>query len=101
MTKHVIETVTFKLNDGVSREEFSTAAKSMSDWIASRPGFVQRRLSCSEDGTWIEHIQWENMEAAKAAAAGIGKEPGNAEFLSAINGPSVQLVHSGLEVTIG
>lgn len=58
MSKTVIETVTFKLNDGMSREG-----------------------------------------AAKAAAAEIGKTPGNADFLSAIDGPTVQL-HSELEVVI-
>ena len=100
MSKNVIETVTFKLNDGVSRAEFVAAARDMNAWVQARPGFVHRRLSCTEDGTWIEHIQWENMDAAQAAAAEIGKAPGNATFLSAINGPSVQLMHSDLEVVI-
>lgn len=100
MSKNVIETVTFKLHDGVSREEFAAAAKGMNAWVEARPGFMHRRLSCTEDGTWIEHVQWEDMDAAKAAAAEIGKVPGNADFLSAINGPTVQLMHSELEVAI-
>lgn len=100
MSKNVIETVTFKLNEGVSREDFIVAAKDTSAWVESRPGFMHRRLSCTADGTWIEHIQWADMDAAKAAAAEIGKTPGNAKFLSAINGPTVQLMHSELEVVI-
>jgi hypothetical protein len=100
MSKNVIETVTFKLNEGVSRDEFIAAAKDMNAWIEARHGFMHRRLSCTADGTWIEHIQWANMEAAKAAAAQIGTAPGNANFLSAINGPTVQLMHSQLEVVI-
>lgn len=100
MSKNVIETVTFKLNDGVSREDFVAAAKKMSSWVEGCPGFMHRRLSCTEDGTWIEHVQWEDMDAAKAAAAEIGKAPGNGDFLSAINGPTVQLMHSELEVVI-
>jgi len=40
------------------------------------------------------------MDAAKAAAAEISKAPGNARFLSAINGQTVQLLHSELEVVI-
>ena len=100
MSKNVIETVTFKLNDGVSREDFAAAAKEMNSWVKARPGFMHRRLSCTEDGTWIEHVQWEDMDAAKAAAAEIGKVRGNADFLSAINGPTVQLMHSELEVAI-
>lgn len=100
MSKNVIETVTFKLNEGVIREDFVAAAKNMSVWIEGRPGFMHRRLSCTDDGTWIEHVQWEDMDAAKAAAAEIGKASGNADFLSAINGPTVQLMHSELEVVI-
>lgn len=100
MSKNIIETVTFKLNDGVSREDFIAAAKEMSPWVESRPGFLHRRLSCAEDGTWIEHIQWADMDAARVAAAEIGKAPGNANFLTAINGPTVQLTHSELEVVI-
>ena len=100
MSNTIIETVTFKLNDGVSREAFVAAAEGMSAWVAARPGFVHRRLSCTEEGIWIEHIQWQDMSSAKAAAAGIGKAPGNAEFLSAIDGKTVQLMHSELEVAI-
>jgi len=100
MSKNVIETVTFRLNDDVSRDEFVDAAKDMNAWVEARPGFLYRRLSCTEDGTWIEHIQWTDMDAAKAAAAEISKAPGNARFLSAINGQTVQLLHSELEVVI-
>ena len=100
MSKNVIETVTFKLNEGVSRDEFIASAKGMNAWVEARDGFMHRRLSCTADGTWIEHIQWADMDAAKAAAAEIGKAPGNANFLSAINGPTVQLIHSELEVAI-
>ncbi|OKH87984.1 antibiotic biosynthesis monooxygenase [Thalassospira sp. TSL5-1] len=100
MSKNVIETVTFKLNNGVRREDFIAAARGMSSWIKTRPGFICRRLSCTEDGTWIEHVQWENMDAAKTAAAEIGTAPENTAFLSAINGPTIQLTHSELEVAL-
>ena len=100
MSKNVIETVTFKLNDGVSREDFIVAAKEMSPWVESRLGFLHRRLSCTEDGTWVEQIEWADMDAAKAAAAAAPSAPENAGFMSAINGPTVQLMHSELEVVI-
>ena len=100
MTKHVIETVTFKLNDGISREGFAQAAKSMNDFVTSRPGFVARRLSCGDDGLWIEHIEWTDMDAAKAAAAAIGSVESNRSFLSAIDGSTVKLHHTELEVSL-
>ena len=100
MAQHVIETVTFQLNAGVTRDAFADAAKAVNRYVTGCVGFVSRRLSCAEDGTWIEHIEWESMAAAKAAAAGIGKEPGNAPFLQAIDGSSARLVHSDLVVTV-
>ncbi len=100
MTKHVIETVTFRLNDGVSREKFTKHATAMNDFVTSRDGFIARRLSCSEEGEWIEHIEWADMDAAKGAAAEIGKTDGNRPFLSAINGATVTVQHTELEVSV-
>ncbi|SDZ40054.1 hypothetical protein SAMN05444004_11322 [Jannaschia faecimaris] len=100
MPKHIIETVMFKLNEGVTREDFAQAAQSMSAYVTGCAGFIARRLSCEEDGTWIEHIEWTDMDAAKAAAAGLGTDPGNAECLSAIDGSSVKMSHSELEISV-
>ena len=100
MAKHIIETVTFKLNAGVDRADFIASAETMNDWVATRPGFVHRRLSCGPDGTWIEHIEWDTMENAKAAAAQIMSAPNNAGFLMAIDEGSVQMSHSELEVGV-
>ena len=100
MTKHVMETVTFRLEDGADRQDFGAAARAMTDWLAEQPGFVARRLSVAEDGTWVDQVEWASMDDAKAAAAGIGKEPGNAPFLKAIDGPSAQMRHSELVVAV-
>ena len=100
MDQHVVETVTFKLNPNVDRATFVAAANQMGDWIQAQPGFVRRRLSCAVDGTWFEHVEWANMAAAKQAAAAIGNEPSNADFLKAIDGPTVQMTHSTLEVSV-
>ena len=100
MPNHVIETVIFKLHEGVSRQSFANAARAMNAYVSGCAGFVLRRLSCAQDGTWVEHIEWADMESAQAAAAGISTDPGNAEFLGAIDGRSVTLTHSELEVSV-
>lgn len=100
MTKHVMETVTFRLIDGVSHEDFAQAAHVMTDWIMTQPGFVSRRLSVAGDGTWVEQVEWASMHDAKAAAATIGKAEGNVPFLKCIDGPSVQMRHSELEIAV-
>ncbi|SHH80227.1 antibiotic biosynthesis monooxygenase family protein [Cognatishimia maritima] len=101
MANHIVETVTFKLVEGADSDAFVIAANAMTNWIETQPGFIRRRLSCTEDGTWIEHIEWADMEAALGAAKGIGTESGNAEFLKAIDGSSVAMSHSRLEVSLG
>lgn len=100
MTKHTIETVTFKLNKGVSRETFIEAAQAISVFAIKRDGFVSRRLSCNDDGLWIEHIEWETLEAAKSAAAEIGNDPTLEACMKAIDGPSVELHHTTLEISV-
>ncbi|MEH6835976.1 MULTISPECIES: antibiotic biosynthesis monooxygenase family protein [Falsihalocynthiibacter] len=100
MTQHTIETVTFKLNDGVTREAFAKAAKAITDFARKQEGFVSRRLSCSDDGLWIEHVEWETLEAAQAAGAQIGNEPSLEACMKAIDGPSVVLHHTTLEISV-
>lgn len=100
MKKHVMETVTFKLKAGISREDFREAAGKMVEFVTAQPGFLSRRLSCSKDGEWIEQIEWSDMESAKSAAAAIGTVESNRPFLSAIDGPTIQMRHSELEVSV-
>ena len=97
---HIIETVTFKLTEGVTPEAFAAAAREANAYIEGCDGFVARRLSRADDGTWIEHIEWRDMDAAKAAAAGIGDALGGSAFLSGIDGPTVELRHSHLAVSV-
>ena len=100
MARHVIETVLFKLEDGVTKEEFIAAAEKMRPFVEAQSGFVHRRLSCTEDGTWIKHIEWTSMEDAKKAAANLGSSELTRDFGKAIHGPSVRMMHGELEVAL-
>ena len=101
MAEHVIETVTFRILDGVSQAEFLAAAQQATSFMAARPGFLRRRLSCEDNGTWIEHVEWASMADAKAAAAAIGADEHARAFVRAIDGPSVKISHSDLKVSVG
>jgi hypothetical protein len=100
MSKHVMETVTFKLREGISRAEFIAAAKKMIEFIIIQPGFVSRRLSCTDDGEWIEQIEWSDISSAKTAAAAIGTVDVNRPFLSTIDGATVRMKYSELQVSV-
>lgn len=95
----VTETVLFRLNGGVSETDFLAAAQTVMTFVEAQPGFIRRRLSCTEDGTWIDTIEWASMTDAKRAAAAIGKADAATPFLTAIDGPSVRLMHSEIKGT--
>jgi len=101
LSEHVIESVTFRVRDGVSPEHFLEAARQATAFIVAQPGFVRRRLSCEDDGTWIEHVEWVSMADAKAAAAEIGRDERARAFVDAIDGPSVTIRHAQLKVSAG
>ena len=65
----VLELVVFKLNKGVSREQFLGTNDAVSTWISKQPGFISRELSYDAEGDrWIDVIWWESLENAAAAA---------------------------------
>lgn len=100
MSMHVIETVIFNLEDGASKHDFIKHAETMRPFNDGQSGFVHRRLSCTHDGTWIEHIEWASMNDAKRAAANIGKSELTGEFGACISGASIQMMHSELELSL-
>ena len=100
MSDRVVETVLFRLTSGVSDGEFERAARTSSKYVEGCEGFIARRLSRAADGTWVEHIEWSDMDAARAAAAGIGESPDMKAFVTAIDGESVKMIHSNVVVAI-
>ena len=65
----VLELVVFKLNDGVSHEDFLGTNDAVSTWIRKQPGFISHELLYDAEGDrWIEVAWWKTMEEAHAAA---------------------------------
>jgi hypothetical protein len=55
MEERVLELVVYKLNDGVSREQFLGTNDAVSSWISKQPGFVSRELAYDADGDrWVD-----------------------------------------------
>lgn len=101
MTQHTIETVTFKLATGVTKMEFLKTVPASTTFVQARTGFISRRLSCSDDGTWIEHIEWASMEDAQSASNALMKDKTVQSFLHSIDGQNATVQHTQLEVSIG
>lgn len=101
MTQHTIETVSFKLATGVTKTGFLKTIPASTTFIQARPGFISRRLSCSDDGTWIEHIEWASMKDAQSASEALMKDDTLQPFLHSIDGQNATVQHTQLEVSIG
>ena len=67
--RKVLELVVYKLNEGVSREQFLGANDAVSAWISKQPGFISRDLVYDGEGDrWVDVLWWDTMENAHAAA---------------------------------
>jgi hypothetical protein len=65
----VLELVVFRLDVGVSREQFLGTNDAVSTWISKQPGFISRELSYDAEGDrWIDVLWWDSIENAGAAA---------------------------------
>ena len=100
MTRHVIELVTFKLAPGVSKEEFLKTVPPSNEFLEGCTGFISRRLSCNEDGTWVEHVEWDSMAAAKAASDAFMITQSLKPMMQAIDGKNAIMRHNQLMISV-
>ncbi|MEL6679511.1 MAG: hypothetical protein AAFQ51_12455, partial [Pseudomonadota bacterium] len=95
----VIEIVTFRAAPGISEAEMAARAAGTRAAVAAMPGFRKRALSVSPDGTWTDHVEWDSLEHARAAAEQVTREPAFAPFGEAIAEGSVTMIHAHLVMT--
>jgi hypothetical protein len=92
--QRVLELVVFKLNEGVSREQFLGTVDPVSSWASEQPGFISRELSYDAEGDrWIDLLWWETIEDAHAAAEVALTSESCAPMLALIDGESTLMVH--------
>lgn len=101
MTTHTIETVTFMLASGVSKAAFLKTVPASTAFIQSRPGFISRRLSSNDDGSWIEHIEWASLDDAQSASQALMSDATVVPFMQCIDGKNATVKHSQLEISLG
>ncbi|MGB1285403.1 MAG: antibiotic biosynthesis monooxygenase family protein [Aggregatilineales bacterium] len=97
--KNAVEIVTFRLNEGVSREDFLIAVAETQPVIDGFNGYIKRQLIESDSGQWIDLVWWATLDDALTAAEAIMTEPRIAPFGSKIDPDSVTMLH-GHPVTI-
>ena len=101
MTGQVIETVTFELAEGVSAEAFLSTNRALETFLDECPGFLARRLSKGEDGTWLDYVEWRDMETATAASEAFMQRDDLKPLLESIRPDSVKMTHRVLALAKG
>ncbi len=93
---HVLELATFKLQPGVTEDQFAAANESLSGWARRQPGFVSRHLSYSEkEEMYIDVVYWESLAAAQAADELSMSSEECAPLFGMTVPESVKLIHAG------
>jgi hypothetical protein len=92
----IIETVTFRAITGTDPQTIAAASDGMTPFLARQKGFVSRRLSLGEDGVWLDHVHWVDMDSAQAAAQAVMTAPEAGPFMSLIDMESVTMRHDAL-----
>ncbi len=100
MNNRVIEVVTFKLNKGVSEEDFLKTVTASSEFISTLDGLISRRLSCDSEGNWLEHVEWESLAHAEAASVEFGKAEEVKPFIKMIDTQSLKMSHNRLLASV-
>jgi antibiotic biosynthesis monooxygenase (ABM) superfamily enzyme len=96
----VIEYVTFALVPGADEAAFLAAARGTEALVRRQPGFLSRQLSRGPDGRWTDAVTWVSMAEAEAAPQAVMADPAFAPFMALIDGPSAQMRHERLALTL-
>lgn len=91
----IIETVRYKVKDGVSRDQALEAWEDSQSFALSQKGFIRRKLAVTENGEFIDHVEWASMEDAKAAAANFdpSKHPELLGLVQVLDESSMVMTH--------
>ena len=85
-----VETIRFKLRDGVRDADFHRLNQRVEDeYMALRPGFLSRETSRSSDGEYLVVVHWASKEAAQATMGAFFSAPETQGFLGAVDTGSV------------
>ena len=98
-SQHILETVTFKIHDHISQNQFMVLAEKFNEYLNECDGFISRRLSLTESGRWVDIVEWEDLKFAKSSASKFWDDPVAVDFTEAIDGLSVSIKYSRLQLS--
>jgi hypothetical protein len=85
----ILEVTTLRPAAGLTTADFVTANADIDAYLARQPGFEWRRILETGDGTIIDIVAYDNIEHARAGAAGISGEMAGSPVHATIDHSSV------------
>ncbi len=86
----VIETLTFRLADGATIDDFLAADRRVQTEFAYRQaGLLRRTTARADDGAWIVIELWDDAEAADTARSSAESDDAVAAFVALLDAASV------------
>ncbi len=89
----MVEVVLFKAKDGVSDAEIRAVADELQRDVEEFPGYISRRLVKSEDGQWLDIVDWTGLDEALHAAEAIMARPSAQSFMELVEPESITMLH--------
>ena len=92
--KNALEIVIYKIQEGVTDEDFIKAAGEMEENFAKKQeGFIKRTFAKSENGDWIDVLYWETMDNAMRASEEAMKSPACAPMFGMLDSENIKMHH--------
>jgi hypothetical protein len=90
----IVEVSRFRLVDGADERAFLDAAEeTQAGFLGRQDGFAGRDLLRADDGSWMDVVRFESMEAALAAFQGFAEHPAAKTFEAMLEPSSISMTH--------
>jgi len=89
----VVEIVLFRLKAGSDTAAFLQAAQATFELLTSFKGYIDRELSASDDGQWVDVVHWATMTDAQQAAGHIMNHAAGQAFGQFIDPDTMAMYH--------
>ena len=99
MSDRVLEIVSFSLKPGVDEPRFVAAARELNGVLCTMRAFLDRRLVKTGENTWMDILEWTDLESAERAASSLHLEPGAQDFCAMIDMGSVAMAHHSVRAS--
>ncbi len=91
----VIEIVRYRIKSTATPEQAVAAWEKSQGFAKDQKGFLGRRIATTEEGEWIDEVEWASMEDAKAAAKAFNPEnhPELMDLMAVLDETSISMTH--------